>query len=73
MIAKKLKGNWIVSNISPKRVFYNICIIKWFIDIVSPHNDMKGHLHRLLVDFPMIDIQAMGFPKNWLEEPLWKE
>ena len=21
----------------------------------------------------MIDVQAMGFPENWLEEPLWKD
>lgn len=34
---------------------------------------MKGHLQQLLKDFPMIDIQAMGFPKKWFEEPLWKE
>lgn len=73
LIAKKLKGKWIASSVSPKRIFYNICIIKWFIDIVSPHNDMKGHLQQLLTDFPMIDIQAMGFPKNWFDEPLWKE
>lgn len=73
LIAKKLKGKWLVSKVSPKRIFYNICIIKWFIDIVSPHNDMKGHLLRLLADFPTIDTQAMGFPKNWHEEPLWKE
>lgn len=72
LIPKKLQGHWINPIISPKRIFYNICIIKWFIDIVSPHNDMKGHLKQLLADFPMIDIQAMGFPKNWLEEPLWK-
>ncbi|MCD8236446.1 MAG: Abi family protein [Prevotellaceae bacterium] len=73
LIPKKLKGHWISPIISPKRIFYNICIIKWFIDIVSPHNDMKGHLQQLLADFPMIDVQAMGFPKNWLEEPLWKD
>lgn len=73
MKAKKLKENWIISEIPPTRIFYNICIIKWFIDIVSPNSDMKGHLQRLLAAFPMIDIQAMGFPKNWQEEPLWKE
>ena len=73
MIAKKLSRPWINSVISPNRTFFDICIIKWFIDIVSPHNDMKGHLLRLLADFPTIDPQAMGFPKNWHEEPLWKE
>ena len=73
MIAKKMKRPWVSNEVSPYRTFYEICIIKWFIDIVSPHNDMKGHLKQLLADFPMIDVQAMGFPKNWLEEPLWKD
>lgn len=73
LIAKKLKGKWLVSMVSPKRIFYNICIIKWFVDIVSPGNDMKGHLQRLLADFPMIDLKAMGFPDSWQEEPLWQE
>ena len=73
LMAKKLNGKWVNAEISPKRVFYNICIIKWFVDVVSPGNDMKGHLQRLLAAYPMVDIKAMGFPENWLEEPLWKE
>ncbi|MDY3848136.1 MAG: Abi family protein [Prevotella sp.] len=72
MIPRRLNGRWIVSNISPKRIYYNICIIKWFIDIVSPNNDMLEHLQALLAEYPMIDIRAMGFPSgNWLDEPLW--
>lgn len=72
MIAKKPSRPWISPSVSPNRTFFDICIIKWFVDIVSPNNDMKGHLQRLLTDFPMIDIKAMGFPTNWQEEPLWK-
>lgn len=71
MIPKKPKNSWITSDVSPKRIYFNICIIKWFIDVVSPHNDMKSHLQQLLADFPMIDIQAMGFPQKWQDEPLW--
>ena len=67
-----MKRPWISKTIAPHRTFYEICIIKWFIDIVSPNNDMKGHLQQLLADFPMIDIKAMGFPANWQEELLWK-
>ncbi|WP_278504437.1 Abi family protein [Phocaeicola barnesiae] len=70
---KKLKRPWISEEVSPYRTFYEICIIKWFVDIVSPNNDMKIHLQELWADFPMIDIKAMGFPTNWQEEPLWKE
>lgn len=73
MLPRKTSRPWISSSISPNRTFFDICIIKWFIDIISPHNDMKVHLQRLLDEFPMIDIQAMGFPKNWSEEALWKE
>lgn len=73
MITKKPSRPWISPSVSPNRTFFDICIIKWFVDIVSPNNDMKGHLQQLLTDFPMIDIKAMGFPTNWQEEPLWKE
>lgn len=73
MIAKKLSRPWVSPSVSPNRTFFDICIIKWFVDIVSPNNDMKGHLQQLLADYPMIDIKAMGFPANWQEEPLWKE
>ena len=73
MIAKKPSRPWISTLVSPNRTFFDICIIKWFVDIVSPNNDMKGHLKQLLADFPMIDIKAMGFPVNWQEEPLWRE
>ena len=48
MIAKKLNRPWISPSVLPDRTFYEICIIKWFIDIISPNNDMKGHLIRLL-------------------------
>ena len=33
MIPRRLSDRWIVSNVSPKRIYYNICIIRWFIDI----------------------------------------
>lgn len=68
---RKLNGKWINSKISPKRIFFDICIIKWFIDSISPDNDMLEHLQSLMALYPMVDISAMGFPKNWLEEPLW--
>ena len=65
------KGKWIEPKISSKRIYYNLCIIKWFVDIISPHNNMKECLLKLFLNFPMIDIRAMGFPKDWKSEPLW--
>lgn len=72
MLLKKAVRPWISKNVSPNRTFYDICILKWFIDIISPQNDMKGHLKTLLAQFPNVDITAMGFPVMWENEPLWK-
>ena len=54
------------------RIYFNLCIIKYFLDIISPNNDMLAKLRWLFVDFPEIDLAAMGFPKGWEMEPIWK-
>ena len=49
----------------------NLCIIKYFLNIISPNNDMKEKVNTLLSAYPSIDIVAMGFPYGWEKEPLW--
>lgn len=73
MIAKKLSRPWVNVFVSPLKTFYEICIIKWFVDIISPENDLKEHLMKLLSAFPNVDIKAMGFPEKWEDEPLWRK
>lgn len=73
MIAKKLNRPWVNASVSPLKTFYEICIIKWFVDIISPENDLKEHLMKLLSAFPNVDIKAMGFPEKWEDEPLWRK
>ena len=41
--------------------------------IISPENDMKQHLITLLANYPLVDIRAMGFPDDWVNELLWKK
>jgi hypothetical protein len=33
---------------------------------------MKSKLLSLLAEYPNIDTMAMGFPKDWQDEPLWR-
>lgn len=73
MIAKKLSRPWINNSVSPLKTFYDICIIKWFVDILSPNNDMKEHLINLIKAYPNVDVKAMGFPDHWEEEPIWSK
>ncbi len=71
---KKLKRPWIDTSITKNRIFYDLCIIKYFVDIINPENDMKQLLKKLLTKYPIVDVRAMGFPQgNWEEEPLWQE
>lgn len=62
---------WINSEINQKRIYYNLCIIKYFLDIISPSNHFKGYLLDLFAKYPSVDKAGMGFPTNWEQEPLW--
>ena len=72
MLPNKMTGQWISIPTDTLRIYFNICIIKYFVDTISPQNDMKAMLDALLCSFPNIDIKAMGFPQGWENEPLWR-
>lgn len=63
---------WITTSTDKRKTYYNICIIKYFLDIISPNNDFKKKLLTLFLAFPEIDLNAMGFNANWEAEPLWR-
>lgn len=65
-------NKWIRQSANPQRIYFNLCIIKYYLDTVSPENDMKQKILGLLADFPQVDTAAMGFPSGWQSEPLWR-
>ena len=63
---------WIDSSrIDRRRLYYRLCIIKFFLNAISPGNDMRDRLSNLFGSFPNVDLAAMGFPEGWISEPLW--
>ncbi len=62
---------WLTLPTDPLRIYFDISIIKYFLNIISPQNDMRDKLMKLLSVFPNIDTAAMGFPVGWQQEPLW--
>lgn len=75
IIPNDMKGMtrpWICLPTDKRRVYYNICIIKFFLDIISPANGFLEKLHCLFKDYPEVDIASLGFPKGWELEPLWR-
>lgn len=72
MLPNSINGAWLSLSTDPLRIYFDLCIIKYFLNVISPKNDMRDKLLKLLSDFPSIDLAAMGFPQNWLQEPLWQ-
>lgn len=68
----KPSKNWINHATNTMRVYFDLCIIKYFLHTISPNNDLKQKIVDLLSKNPSIDPYAMGFPKGWDKEPLWK-
>ena len=72
MMPNRMTGNWLSLQTDPLRVYFDLCIIKYFLDVISPQNDMKAKIDTLLANYPDIDTAAMGFPRGWENEPLWQ-
>lgn len=71
MNPRRTSHAWITLPANPLRIYYNLCIIKYFLDTISPNNDMGQKLRDLLAAFPLVDPAAMGFPEGWENEELW--
>lgn len=61
------------SKVDKKRIYYRLCIIRYFLASVSPDNNFNEKLSGLLACFPSIDIAAMGVSRDWENEDLWKQ
>lgn len=71
MLPNRIMGSWITLPTDTLRIYFDLCVIKYFLNIISPNNDMKTKINTLLSSFPNIDITAMGFPQGWENEQLW--
>ena len=71
MLPNRMTGNWITLPTDTLRIYFDLCIIKYFLNVISPQNDMKEKIDALLANYPNIDTAAMGFPRGWENEPIW--
>lgn len=69
---RRMTQPWISIPVNQRKAYFSLCIIKYFLNIISPNNDMKAKIDALLAKYPAIDTAAMGFPCGWENEPLWQ-
>lgn len=63
---------WVSPEVKQGRIFFTLCILKHFIDIIHPQNEFKKDLIELLSAYPMVYTRAMGFPQDGEQEELWR-
>ena len=71
--SKPFRKKWLNHQIPVTNKLYpHLCCLQYFLNTISPGNDMKEKVQTLLSLFSEVDVSAMGFPAGWEEEPLWK-
>ena len=68
----RMSRPWISLPTDPLKVYFDMCVIKYFLDVISPNYDMLDKMKDLFGKFPEIDLVALGFPVGWENESLWQ-
>ncbi len=59
------------TSISNKRAYYVLSVILYLMQTINSNHSIVSRFKQLLVDYPNVDVSAMGFPADWENEPLW--
>ena len=46
--------------------------MQYMLNVLKSNNAFSHDLAALLGKYPNVDVTAMGFPKGWQEESLWR-
>ena len=70
---EKLNGKWISKIDSSNQNLYPLlCVLAYLENVIHTDNKFVTLFKQLLDEYPNVDVAAMGFPKNWENEPLWR-
>ena len=68
-----LRGDWVTPPVGNyDKLYSQLCYLQYLLNVIRPYNNFSMRLKVLLTEHPNVDIAAMGFPINWMDEPLWR-
>ena len=68
-----LRGNWVIPPVGNyDKLYSQLCYLQYLLNVIRPCNNFSFRLIVLLTEHLNVDTSAMGFPGNWLDEPLWR-
>ena len=69
----KLKQAWIMNKPEVANRLYSVlCCLLYWLNAIDSQNELCAKFKELLSQYPEVDTNAMGFPKHWQDEPLWR-
>ncbi|GAA4407141.1 Abi family protein [Nibrella viscosa] len=63
---------WVPPVTEHHRLYVHLCCMKYMLNVIVPGNRFTQKLSGLLSKYPNIDINALGLPSSWQNEPLWQ-
>ena len=73
MMPRRVACPWIAQlPVVTNSLYPNLCVIAYWLNSVKPANTFSKDLKAILAKHPNVDPAAMGFTRNWREEPLWR-
>lgn len=55
-----------------EKLYIHICCMKYLLDVADKSNHFTARLNELWKKYPSVDLNALGFPADWITEPLWQ-
>lgn len=71
-MSPSMRGAWVnTTGIDGNKLYAITCCIAYWLDSMGKGETFKSKLKDLLKAFPSVDVAAMGFPADWMSQPLW--
>ncbi|TRX08266.1 Abi family protein [Flavobacterium gawalongense] len=72
-IPQSPKKTWLNNTAVPNnKSYFILSMILYLMQTINPKNTIAFRFAALLKKYPNVDVFAMGFPKDWEKENLWK-
>ena len=53
-------------------IYPHLCYIAYWLNSINPANTFTKDIKTLIARYPVVDPAALGCPRGWQDEPLWR-
>jgi abortive infection bacteriophage resistance protein len=54
-----------------QKLYVHMCLMRYLLNVIQPNNNFAEDLKALMIKYPSVDPNALGFKDNWEHEDLW--